>query len=122
MEATAKKTPMPVVAGILDIISGVLSLIGFVAFLIGSIAVGLNAVDIHIRVWDSGTAIALSVLITFTVLSLAVGILALIGGVYALQSKKWGLALTGSICALIPSFVLGLAAIILTALSRDEFE
>lgn len=117
---TARKTAMPVVAGILDILSGVLSLISFVAFLIGSIAVGWNVVDIY--VWDPGTRIALSVLIIFTVLSFVLGVLALIGGVYALQSKKWGLALAGSICALVPTFVLGLAAVILTGLSKDEFE
>lgn len=120
MAEAKRKTSMPVVAGILDILSGVLSLLTFVALLIGSIAVGLNLV--HIYIWDPGAGIALSVLIILTVLSLAAGILGLVGGVYALQSKKWGLAIAGSICALSPTFILGLAAIILTALSRDEFE
>jgi len=114
-----KKTPMPVVAGILNMVSGVLSLIAFVGLLIASIAVGWTAVDV--TGWIPGMDLALSVLVILTVVSLATGVLALVGGVYAVQRKQWGWALAGSICALVPSFVLGLVAIILTALSRDEF-
>jgi len=120
METTVNKTAMPIVAGILDIVSGVLSLLAFIGLLIASIAVGSNFIGVYI--WDPGVGVALSVLIILTALAFAVGILALMGGVYALQRKKWGLALTGSICALLPSFALGVAAIIITVLSRDEFE
>ena len=51
-----------------------------------------------------------------------IGILAVIGGIYSLQRKKFGLAVTGSIAAFLPFSLLGLASIILIALSRDEFE
>jgi hypothetical protein len=51
-----------------------------------------------------------------------VGILAIVGGIYALQRKIWGLALAGSIAAFFPSWILGIAAIVLTALSKNEFE
>ena len=61
-----EKTPMPIVAGILNIVSGVLGLLGFVALLIGTVAVGLNAVDIY---WGPDIGIALSVLIILTVLA-----------------------------------------------------
>lgn len=51
------------------------------------------------------------------------GVLAVVGGIHALQRKKWGWALTGSIAALLPICVLvGIAAIILTAQSKNEFE
>jgi len=46
-----------------------------------------------------------------------------VGGVYALQRKKWGLALVGSIAAFFPpKWILGIAAIVLTVLAREEFE
>ena len=55
---------------------------------------------------------------------LCLSALAIVGGIYALRRKKWGLALTGSIAALIvPWFwFLGIAAIVFTALSKSEFE
>ena len=51
-----------------------------------------------------------------------IGILAIVGGIYALRRKIWGLALAGSIAAFFPSWILGLTAIVLTALSKNEFE
>jgi len=114
------KTPKPIIAGCLTIASGGLSLIGFIGSLISSIILAWVAVDI--TGWLTGMGIALNVLIILTVLSFVLGIFALVGGICAVQRKRWGWALTGSICALVPTFVLGLAAIILTALSRDEFE
>jgi hypothetical protein len=61
----------------------------------------------------------------FTALALpfaVVGILAIVGGIYALQRKIWGLALAGSIAAFFPSWILGIAAIVFIALSKNEFE
>ena len=49
-------------------------------------------------------------------------ILAVIGGIVALQRKIWGLALAGSIAAFFCCFVLGIAAIILLVISRQEFK
>ena len=119
MEKTTNVTSKPVVAGVFGIISGVLSLGGFLTFLVAGIVVSVNVVSIYIG--DSTVGIAWVVLIVFAVMSLAIGIIAIVGGIYALQRNKWGLALAGSICALVPSFVLGLVAIILVATSRDEF-
>jgi hypothetical protein len=50
------------------------------------------------------------------------GIVAIVGGIYALLRKIWGLALAGSICALIgPWFILGILAIIFVSLGKREF-
>lgn len=55
------------------------------------------------------------------------GIIAVLGGIMALQRRSWGLALTGAILCMISigfyglSFILGLIAIILIAISREEF-
>ena len=53
---------------------------------------------------------------------LALGIIALIGGIFALRRKIWGLALTGAIFALFPVIPLGVVAIIFIALAKNEFE
>ena len=61
--------------------------------------------------------------------ALAIRIVAVVGGVSALRRKRWGLALAGSVCAMFSSVVLiilnvplGVAAIILIALGKGEFE
>ena len=55
--------------------------------------------------------------------SIMLGIIAIVGGVYALRREVWGLALAGSICALIgPWAILGILAIIFVALGKGEFE
>lgn len=120
MAQTAGKTAIPVIIGILNLTSGILSVICFIPLLIAVIVVGLNAVTIYIGL--PGIAIAFSVLVTLAILALFLGILAIIGGAFALQRKNWGWALAGSICALSPTFLLGLVAIILTTVSRNEFE
>jgi len=50
------------------------------------------------------------------------GAFAIIGGIHALQRKKWWLALVGSVATFFPFSVLGMAAIVLTAMSKKEFE
>jgi len=52
---------------------------------------------------------------------LALGIIALIGGIITLRRKAWGLALTGAICALFPVVPLGILAIIFVSMGRREF-
>ena len=49
------------------------------------------------------------------------GLFAILGGIFALVRKAWGLALAGSIAALVVSPVLGLAAIIFIIIARKEF-
>ena len=67
-------------------------------------------------------AIGASVLITLAIFLLIVSILAIVGGIYALRRKNWGMALTGSIAALVCMAPLGIAAIVLVALSKEDFE
>ncbi len=54
----------------------------------------------------------------------ALGLVAILGGVFAVRRQKWGLALAGAICAAMipPPFFLGALAVILVAVGRDEFE
>jgi hypothetical protein len=108
------KTWMPTTAGILDIISGGFGLIcSFMFIFMGGVMRFVP--DVPAYLWPLFMAMAGPFAI--------IGILAIIGGIYALQRKIWGLALAGSIAAFfLPSWLLGVAAIIFTALSKNEFE
>ena len=108
-----KETWMPTTAGILDIIAGSCGLICALVFVsLGGIMRFVPNVPTYL--WPIFTALAVPLAL--------IGILAIIGGIYALRRKTWGLALAGSIAAFFPSWILGLTAIVLTALSKDEFE
>jgi hypothetical protein len=53
-------------------------------------------------------------------LLLALGILAITGGISAVRRRSFGLSLAGAICAL-PKGILGILAIIFVALGKREF-
>jgi len=53
---------------------------------------------------------------------IVLGIVAIVGGIYALKRQKWGLVLAGCICALFPWFILGLPVIIFVVLGKGEFK
>jgi hypothetical protein len=50
----------------------------------------------------------------------ALGIVAVVGGISAIRRKRFGLSLAGAICAL-PSVFLGIPAVALVALGKREF-
>ena len=103
-----KKTGTIVVAGILDIIDGCLSVLGVLGLMV-AIAYVSDEPD------------TLAILVPIAVLLALKGILAIVGGMYALQRKNWVMALVGAISAALPFSLLGIIALILTALSRDQF-
>ena len=127
METNVKETWKPTVAGILEIVGGSLSVLGSVGVITGIVFFIPVATSV-----DPGPVPEMSrwlipgvletILIIATVFLLIVGILPIIGGIYALQRKKWGLALAGSIVAIFGSSVMGILATIFVAMSKDEFE
>jgi len=65
---------------------------------------------------------ALAAVAVVLVLFLGSGIVAIIGGVMSLRRQRWGLALAGSICAMLPpGMLLGIASTVFVALAREEF-
>ena len=107
-----EKTWKPVTGGILSIIAGVGQvIIGLVVGVIGGAAGGLADVP--------GLGAMFAVL---AIPMLILGIVAIVGGVFALKREKWGLALAGSICALIGPWFLGIPAIVFVAMGKSEFE
>jgi len=106
------KTWKPVVAGILDIIAGGAGLILGFGLLIGGAIVGFVT---QMPMW-------LNTLIPVISIPLIIlGLVDIAGGICALMRKVWGLALAGSITTLVTSPVIGIIALVLTALSKKEF-
>lgn len=121
-----KETPLPTIAGILNIISGVITLFIFLALIIITIVFALGTIDPSL--WDyyyyyDGPlwGLALSLLIIFDIIAFALSTITIIGGIFAILRKRWALALIGSILALFPILFVGIASITLIALSKDEF-
>ncbi len=103
-----ERTWKPTVGGILAIIGGAIeTILGLVIATVGSIGWFFGVP------WVSAIGAPLIIL----------GIIAIVGGTYALRRRIWGLAIAGSICALIgPWGLLGLLAIIFVSLGKGEFE
>jgi hypothetical protein len=126
-----ERTWKPTTAGILSIIGGAIGIIGGIvgALLAGGMArlgvfgwnqlgPGLESVPQFSDFLDIAGVLIVAGIITAIVL----GIIAIVGGIHALRRQKWGLALAGSICALLgPSSILGLLAIIFVSLGKNEF-
>jgi uncharacterized membrane protein HdeD (DUF308 family) len=110
---------MPAVAGILDIVSGFLGLLAGIFLTLAPQFIGaisrMPRFGMHPQLPEAfypGLGAALIV----------IGILSIIGGVYALRIKGWGMALTGSICATLCGRLLGVVALIFTVLSKPDFK
>ncbi|MFC1982726.1 hypothetical protein ACFLV5_02960 [Chloroflexota bacterium] len=120
-----QKTYKPIVAGVLDIIAGVLSLLGFFCVIVAIVAI-VSGVTVFWRfapeVFSFGISFIQAILITVAIFLAILGILPLLGGIYGVQRKKWGLALAGSIAAIFGSLILGILATIFIAISKDEFD
>jgi len=114
--AVAKRTRLSVIAGILEIVDGGLKLFGVLGLTIAIVAL---ATDPH-RVYDEVDP--LYILLAIAIPMAMVALLATIGGVYALRARNWGMVLVGAIAACLPFSLLGITALVLTALSRDEFK
>jgi len=111
------KTWMPLTAGILDIICGAWALLVSLGMSVaGGVlrAMALPEVPAYI-----GSILAI-LAIPFALLA----ILDIVGGVFALRRKIWGLALAGAISSLFSPycFLLAIASIVFTAMSKSEFE
>ena len=106
------KSAKPVAAGILSIVAGGGNILGALVLGIGGLIFGsLSGYFFPVFL---GLFLAFPMLI--------VGVLSIIGGIFAIQRRRWGWALAGSIATLVTSSLLGLAAIILLAISKDEFQ
>jgi hypothetical protein len=110
----SKKRQLSRIAGILDIASAGVSLVVFLPLAIWD----------FVRISSGGAWMWLfDAIFAALVVTLLVGIaLSVAGGVLALQRRNWGWAIAGASAATaFGIWPLGVAALILTAISRDEF-
>ncbi len=112
-----EKTKKPTVAGIFNIITGALGILGavstFVGFGVVTGALGIPTGPIP--------GFVPGIVLGTGIFTLIIAVLALIGGIFAVQRKRWGWALAGSIAAIFVFFFLGVPAVILAAISKNEF-
>ena len=113
-----EKTSRPVTAGVLNIITGVIGLTwaftAFFAFFAMTVTL-----DIYIPIFAEFIS---AVVLAVAIISLLLSLLIMISGIFATQRKYWGLVLAGSIAAVLALFFLGIPALILVSLSKDEFD
>ncbi len=112
------------IAGILSLVSGGLGLVGFVVVIAMIIFVGYmfsieplpNDVDSQSMVDLMGLIYGLCavVLLIFSAGSI-------VGGIFALRKKVWGLALMGAICSIFTFWPLGIVATIFISQAQNEF-
>ncbi|MEW6070498.1 MAG: hypothetical protein AB1485_07775 [Candidatus Thermoplasmatota archaeon] len=114
-----KKTGMPVAAGILLIIAGLAAIGTWLLIMVAApeIAIIYDAPGSERVIMACGT-----IAITLSVISI-------VGGITAIKRLHWGLALTGSILGLFTigpwialSSIFSLIALILIAVSKEEFQ
>jgi len=103
---------MPLMAGILDLVAGIPVLIIGILFL----------TDAEVPGWLSGV-VGFGVLTGTTVALVTIfAVIAIVGGVFALRKRIWGLALAGSICALFCAWIFAIPAIVLTVMGKKYFK
>ena len=104
---------------------GTFNLLGMLIIIVVLVAIGsgilaLSSVMNLIPLWLSGIAQGLLVIIAILVAIFSA--IPLMGGIYAVQRKNWGLALAGSIVAILSSIPVGITSTVLVALAKNEFE
>jgi len=84
------------------------------------VGIALAATDVMLL----GPIIGLPVLGPLAAVLIVLGIVSLVGGIFAVQRRIWGVALAGAICALFPPpvIILGILAIVFVALGKREFK
>ncbi|MFC1962293.1 hypothetical protein ACFLWN_04565 [Chloroflexota bacterium] len=109
------KTKKPEIGGILTIFSGILGLLGTASYTIGlgEAGSGFGKGDMPLFVP--------SIIFGLSLPAVAIALLAIAGGILALLRKRWRWSLAGSIAAALSLILLGIPAIVLIALSQDEF-
>jgi hypothetical protein len=111
---------MPTTSGILSIICGAVDVFMGLAFLVGG---SFFSAFMPMMNGNGSGRVAFGIIAAFIgIVIIAVGALAIVGGIYALRRKMWGMALAGAIASFFSwTSVLGIASIVIIAMSRDQF-
>ncbi len=120
-----RRSGSPVAGGVLVIIAGILALVNAATFLTYT-AADLEGTGVGLPsgvTWDEIAGI----LKGCGVIEIVLGIVAIVGGVFAIQRRHFGLAIAGSLMGMFGfgltfGALLGLIGLILIAISRKEFK
>lgn len=121
---TAQSLPdrswMPTMAGVLDLCAGASSLIG--SAVLAFLAVAARAVPIGVSEPEARWPFDMGFVMFFglSMLLLVLGLLAVIGGFYALRGARGLWPIFGAIAATLSCFPLGIAAIVLTVMGEQD--
>lgn len=119
------KTWKPTTAGILNIITGAINVFCVIGLIIAITSVNLVMFlqgTVPAKDLPFVAPLVSTILIILLVLSIISAIFPIVGGVFALQRRKWGWSLAGSIIAILGMFPFGVASTIFVAISKEEFE
>ena len=122
MENTKKRTWKSLVAGILDIVIGALNMLGVLGLVIAILIIGTPDLVLERDISPLTVGQLNGILGALAGYLFIMGLMAIIGGIYAVQRKVWGLALAGAIATTLTSTVVGVVSIVLTAMSKEEFD
>jgi predicted nucleic acid-binding Zn ribbon protein len=116
-------TPL-VVGGILSMVSGALGVYSGIYNVL--IAQGIVTVEDDEGTLEPGVDFAEGTMVAIGLAFLVTGIVAIIGGSFAVRKKRFGLAMAGAICSVASSFTVclglpGIAAVVLVAISKNKF-
>lgn len=114
---------MPTAGGVLSIIAGSFGLVGNIFWLVFGNILGSTVLRSFFpssgwQHWSWPFVIVGAA----SLVSIIIDILAITGGILAIQRKHWGWALTGGICAIIASRILGIIALVFVVISRKDFK
>ncbi len=100
----------------MTVLSGLLGLLG-----IASYAFGWGDVGSGFGTGDMPPVVP-SIIFGLSIPAAVIALLAVVGGILAIRRKRWRWSLAGSVAAVLSLIMLGIPAVILIALSKDEFE
>jgi hypothetical protein len=108
------ETAQPIVAGIFNIVVGS----GFILS-----ALGLGIMGMFTAPFLSFLPFVVPAFISLMAVPMVlIGVLIIIGGIFAVQRRQWGWALAGSIASACISHIPGIISIILIGISKREFD
>jgi hypothetical protein len=111
-----KQTKKPVTGGILTILCGIFGLLGTYWY-----AIGFGEPGSGIGRGDMPPFVP-SIIFGLPVPAAIIAVVAIAGGILAVTRKHWRWSLAGSIAGVLSFIILGIPAIFLVYLARDEFK
>ncbi|RJO60737.1 MAG: hypothetical protein C4542_08300 [Dehalococcoidia bacterium] len=114
------------VGGILSIVAGALGVVsGLILIMVALFASAIFNDPSIFGDFSTADGQFLTILAVFYglagVFMIAIGALGIVGGVFAIQRKRWGWALAGAIAGCISFLPMGVGAVVLIAMGRSEF-